>query len=50
MKELKVRGYSAGKDGVITFILIPKSDDGTYFKVEMEWSYLKKIKDENLLS
>jgi hypothetical protein len=50
MKELKVRGYYSDNDGV-TFILIPKSDDGTYFKVCMEWSYLKKIiKDENLLS
>jgi hypothetical protein len=43
MKELKVRGYSAEEDGVI-FYLVPKDkDDGTYFKVDMEWSYLKKI-------
>jgi hypothetical protein len=44
MKELKVRGYYSDNDDGVTFILIPKSDDGTYFKVNMEWPYLKKIK------
>ena len=42
MIELKLRGYSTDKDGV-TFYLVPKEDDGTYYSTQIEWSYLKKI-------
>lgn len=50
MKELKLRGYSTDKDGV-TFYLVPKEDDGTYYSTEIEWSYLKKItENEQVLS
>ena len=39
MKELKLRGYSKDENGVIFYL----EDDGTFYRTEIELSYLKKI-------